>query len=56
VASDRFSFVADRAEGTTYTLTFDNKNGSAANTAKATVFLEVIYPVTGSIFVPVGTK
>jgi hypothetical protein len=56
VASDRFSFVADRAEGTTYTLTFDNKNGSAANTTKATVFLEVIYPVTGSIFVPVGTK
>jgi len=54
--SDRFSFVADQAEGTTYTLTFDNRNGSAATPAKVTVFLEVIYPATGSIFVPVGTK
>lgn len=49
ISSDRFSFIASQAQGTTYTLTFSNSSGAA------TVFLEVIFPVTGLIFIPVDT-
>lgn len=56
VTSDRFSFTATPNEGDTYTLTFrnpaDNEEGSRATVS---VFLEVIYPVTGSIYVPVDS-
>lgn len=52
VTSDRFSFIADQAQGATYTLTFDNSDPQT----KMTIFLEIIYPATGSIFIPVEAK
>jgi hypothetical protein len=49
VASNRFSFIASQAQGTTYTMTFRNTDEAS----KVSLFLEVIYPVDGSIFIPV---
>ena len=48
--SDRFSFTASQAEGIDYKLKFTVGGG------EATVFLELIYPVTGQVLVPIGTK
>ncbi len=52
-ASDRFSFIATEAEGDTYTLTFRNPAEEGDGPAGATVYLEVIYPVSASLYVPV---
>lgn len=56
ITSDRFSFTASDAQGIAYTLKLTPANG--INTAKgtATVFLEIVYPSTGEVFVPMGTK
>ena len=54
ISSDRFSFVANQAQGNTYTLTFRNTAENDTQT-KATVFLEIIYPISGSVFIPVDT-
>ena len=50
--SDRFNFTATQQLGTSYAIRFTN-SGSAKN---VTVFLELIYPVTGKIRVPLNTK
>ena len=46
ITSDRFFFVAERAQGTIYTLTFRNP----------TEYDEVIYPIKGALFFPIGAK
>ena len=48
---DRFSFIANQDQGDTYTLAF--RNTADDSKEKITVFLEVIYPVGGSVYVPV---
>ena len=52
VTSDRFSFIADKRQGDTYTLTFVNDD----NEDKIKVFMEVIYPTNASLFVPITNK
>ncbi|MBM4432704.1 MAG: emp24/gp25L/p24 family protein [Chloroflexi bacterium] len=52
VTSDRFSFTASQEQGLTYALNFYNTADEDDTQKKIAVFLEVIYPVTGSIFVP----
>jgi len=55
ITSDRFSFMATQGEGDTYTLTFRNPADDDEQQTTASVFLEVIYPVTGSVYVPVDS-
>jgi hypothetical protein len=54
--SDRFAFTANQGEGVAYKLTLDAGTDDDGNNNKATVFLEIIYPATGSMLVPIGTK
>jgi len=56
VTSDRFSFTASQAQGVTYKLTLNAGTGTDGKSSETTVFLELIYPVTGSLYVPIGTK
>ncbi len=53
LVQDRFSFVASQAQGDTYNLAFRSAADEDDQQAKVTVFLEVIYPIDGSIYVPV---
>jgi hypothetical protein len=53
ITSDKFSFTASQAQGVAYTL---NMTASSSASGKASVFLELMYPSTGSMFVPIGTK
>lgn len=52
VSSDRFTFTASKAMGSTYSLIFRNTDDASKKT-KVSVFAEIIYPLTGSMFVPV---
>jgi hypothetical protein len=54
-AQDRFSFVASEAEGDTYTLAFRNA-AEGDRLARVTIFMEVIYPIGGSLYVPVESQ
>ena len=54
ITSGRFSFIAHQTQGTMYTLTF--RNPADDEQAKVTVFLEIVYPVSGSLFFPISTK
>lgn len=56
VSSDRFTFVAGEAQGTTYTLVFSNTADNGTQRMKATVFLEIIYPLTGAVFIPIEAE
>lgn len=51
--SDRFSFTANQEQGIDYKLKFTIAGGG---NNEAIVFLEIIYPVTGEVLVPFGTK
>jgi hypothetical protein len=51
ISSARFSFAATQSQGNTYTLTFTNRG---EDQKKQTVFLELIYPLDGSLFIPVA--
>lgn len=53
-SSSRFSFTATQEQGTTYILTLHNSASDKQD--KVTVFLEIMYPVTGSIFIPLEAK
>jgi len=55
ISSARFSFIASQAQGTTYTLTFSNADDDGNARTKKTIFMEIIYPTTGSLFIPVET-
>jgi hypothetical protein len=50
--SDRFSFTASQAQGNMYVLTFRNGDKKEG----ASVFLEVISPISAPIFVPLESK
>jgi hypothetical protein len=54
VTSDRFTFTASQAQGTTYTLIFRNPDEKSKET-KMSVFTEIVYPITGSIFAQIVT-
>ena len=53
---DRFSFIASQAEGDTYTMTCRNTADEDDKQAKVTLFLEIIYPIKGSVYVPVESE
>ena len=53
VASDRFSFTASQAQGIAYTLKL---NLGSEEATSATVLIELIYPATGEIYIPIGSN
>ena len=54
ITSDRFSITASQAQANHYTLIFNAAAGTNGK-SNTTVFLEIIYPVTGTLLVPLGT-
>jgi hypothetical protein len=56
ITSDRFSFTASQAQGIAYILTLSTSANATGEHGKATVFMEIIYPSTGSLSIPYGTK
>jgi hypothetical protein len=56
ITSDKFSFTAGQAQGSGYTLLLSSDNETEKQKADTVVFLELLYPKGGSIFVPFGTK
>jgi hypothetical protein len=52
--ANRFSFTASQAQGDTYTLLSRNTAEEDEGQKSITVFLEVIYPLKGEIYVPVA--
>lgn len=51
--ANRFSFTAGQAQSDTYNLLFRNTAEEDESQKSITVFLEVIYPLSGEIYVPV---
>jgi hypothetical protein len=56
INSDRFSITASQGQGGSYTLTFNAATSADGKSNETTVYLELIYPATGSLYVPYGTK
>ena len=54
ITSDEYAFTASQAQGIAYKLTLNANTNLKDN--ETTVFLEIVYPVTGSLYVPIGTK
>jgi hypothetical protein len=54
ITSDEYAFTASQAQGIFYKLTLSANPGT--KNSETTIFLEIIYPVTGSLSVPIGTK
>lgn len=54
ISSDRFSVVANQAQGNLYTLAFHNTADNGELQTPVTVFLEIIYPISGSVYVPLA--
>lgn len=52
--ANRFSFTASQEQGDTYTLLSRNTADEDESKKSITVFLEVIYPLKGEIYVPVA--
>ncbi len=52
--SDRFSFTAAQAQGNMYIITLSNTSSSDKD--RVTTFLELVYPASGSIFIPLELK
>ena len=51
ITSDRFSFTASKDQGNTYAMTFKNNSSQKVN-----VYLEIIFPIGDSLFIPVTIK
>ncbi|MGD1120169.1 MAG: hypothetical protein ABR886_11910 [Dehalococcoidales bacterium] len=56
ITSDRFSFSATQAQGLAYSLTLNAGMDAGKDKTQNTIFLEIIYPSTASLNVPIGTK
>lgn len=56
ITSDKFSFTASQAQGSGYTLLLSSDNETEKQKTDTIVFLELLYPEGGSVFVPFGTK
>jgi hypothetical protein len=56
VTSDRFSFAASGAQGIAYTLKLIPDEKGEGKKITPSVFLEIIYPASGEIYVPMETK
>ena len=56
ITSDRFSFKSSAQQGITYTLELLPDEKGTGKKVVPSVFLEIIYPASGEIFVPMETK
>jgi hypothetical protein len=56
ITSDKFSFTASQSQGSGYTLLLSSDNTTEKQKTDTIVFIELVYPKGGSIFVPFGTK
>jgi hypothetical protein len=55
VNSDRFTIIASRVQGSTYTMIFRNPDDASKKT-RTPVFFEVVYPIKGSVFTEIKQK
>jgi hypothetical protein len=56
ITSGRFSFTASQEQGIAYTMTFTPVVKAEGKKITPVIYLEFIYPKTGEVFNPVGTK
>jgi len=52
--SDRFAFTASQSQGNMYILTLRNTSGD--KDVRISAFLELVFPKSGAIFIPLDTK